>query len=576
MAPNTRPIAFHDLLPGIFRADEVGGVSFLSTFLLAFERVFEQLEAALEGTPGGTRQLMVRSVAGTTVNIAAFESGPVEFPAGTTITFTPQPALAASWPLDEGQGQLARDVSGQGLHGTFGAPPHAPQWIHELSGAALHFDGDAFVDVERSIFLEPATVTVEAWVRGTGSDSSTYILAKGADDCVAASYALYTGASSGLCFYIFDGANYILSPDGGTAIWDGNWHHAAGSYDGQTVRLYVDGVEIQSGTPATLTIKYELPDDTRLHIGAYRGTCERMFTGDIGAVRVWTRALTRAEVEQRAQGQELCLSDTGWRATLAQAIPAHGTRLTQIEVEDAGTVSALGAGTILNLHPGGIPDLFSPDTTPPPQFAYREAGKEFAFLSDLTSWIALPLRTDLVQYQSTSPADYDVGTTKWNRIFFRAALPLLAQRGTLPGLDALLRAWLKGDLLEATPRLIVLTDLTPARNDVDAILQLDQAATLDVDTVLGAGPPFFFIADIIADPAVPALRTPIGLDAMQRAARALLDAEKPGHTYYQLRVRASTMQLAAEGEHPDPSKSYAQIGDTTLLWDAPWTFDSDR
>ena len=63
---------------------------------------------------------------------------------------------------------------------------------------------------------------------------------------------------------------------------------------------------------------------------------------------------------------------------------------------------------------------------------------------------------------------------------------------------------------------------------------------------------------------------------MQRAARALLDAEKPGHTYYQLRVRASTMQLAAEGEHPDPSKSYAQIGDTTLLWDAPWTFDSDR
>ncbi|MEK7995425.1 MAG: hypothetical protein AAB403_16615, partial [Planctomycetota bacterium] len=66
------------------------------------------------------------------------------------------------------------------------------------------------------------------------------------------------------------------------------------------------------------------------------------------------------------------------------------------------------------------------------------------------------------------------------------------------------------------------------------------------------------------------------LDAFQRAARYLLDIEKPAHSYYQLRVRAHTMQLAP-GEDAGRVKGevYAQVGLTTLLWEEPWVFDSE-
>jgi hypothetical protein len=255
-------------------------------------------------------------------------------------------------------------------------------------------------------------------------------------------------------------------------------------------------------------------------------------------------------------GTPVTVSNKACRTTLLQAIPARGTGLTQIEVQDALFASV---GDVLNVHPGGIPDLFNPDTTPPPQFTPHPQ-QDFDYLNYLASWIALPLRPD-------KPLDF-------NRAFFKTAIALYPQRGTLPGLDGLLRAWLKGDLLETQ---VMLTDLTPAYTDVDTVFQLGMTATLGVDTVLGQGPPFFFLVDLVTDPKVRALRNPIGLDVLQREARLLLDNEKPAHTYYQLRVRAQTMQLAPAGRAPEEGfpLPYAQIGVTTLLSEAPRVFNSD-
>src|SRR5439155_13730620 len=97
-------------------------------------------------------------------------------------------------------------------------------------------------------------------------------------------------------------------------------------------------------------------------------------------------------------------------------------------------------------------------------------------------------------------------------------------------------------------------------------------AQLGVNTVLGEGGPFFFLVDLTTDPALQELRHPAGLGVLQRAARLLLDAEKPAYTYYQLRVRAHTMQLAPAGV---VENIYAQVGKTTLLWDGPWVLNSE-
>jgi len=192
---------------------------------------------------------------------------------------------------------------------------------------------------------------------------------------------------------------------------------------------------------------------------------------------------------------------------------------------------------------GGIPDLFAWDQTPPAQFAQAGVGlatgadaqaaasaRAYQFLSYLADWTGIALRPER--------------SVAWNRQFLGRALALNLLRGTSAGLDALLRAWLSGDLLQTTPPALILTDLTRTVNEADTAFQLDVTSVLGVQTVLGEGPPFFFVVDLIADPAVRVLRNPVGLDVLQRAARSLLAAEKPAHTYYQLRIRATTMQLA--------------------------------
>jgi hypothetical protein len=51
--------------------------------------------------------------------------------------------------------------------------------------------------------------------------------------------------------------------------------------------------------------------------------------------------------------------------------------------------------------------------------------------------------------------------------------------------------------------------------------------------------PLFFIVDLIAKTAInlTEAETATKLTDLQRAARWLLDIEKPAHTYYQLRIR---------------------------------------
>lgn len=289
-------------------------------------------------------------------------------------------------------------------------------------------------------------------------------------------------------------------------------------------------------------------------------------------------------------GTPVAAPRTGGRSRLAQAIPSNSSQLTQINVQDATFGTALKPGDTINvfnfqraflqefealfeqlqaavegtpdLSTGGAPDLFSPALTPPSQFANRpNAGAgDFEFLSYLASWLALPLRPEK--------------PLAWNREFFQTALALYAQRSTLPGIDGMLRAWLKGELWN-DPDLIAITDLGPAHTDATAVFQLGVAATLGVNTVLGEGPPFLFVADLLADPQSSELRTPAGLDVMQRAARYILDSEKPAHTYYQLRLRANTMQLAPTGATTIDGRPVAQIGATTLLWQEPWVYDSD-
>jgi hypothetical protein len=75
------------------------------------------------------------------------------------------------------------------------------------------------------------------------------------------------------------GLNYSVSPDAGTSVWDGKWHSVIGTFDSSTVRLYVDGKQVGSGTPDTSAITYGLSSSNDLMIGNYGGCSGLGFSG---------------------------------------------------------------------------------------------------------------------------------------------------------------------------------------------------------------------------------------------------------------------------------------------------------
>lgn len=201
------------------------------------------------------------------------------------------------WDLNEGSGAVAHnDFPFISANGTLQGDA---SWTGGRFQGALSFAGAGDVDIPSSAALQPVDVTVSAWVKSTGSPGDfKYIVVKGGSNCCTGSYGLYTGASGGLEFYIGTSpGTYVDSPDAGTGVWDGRWHNVVGTFDGSTVRLYVDGQQVGAGTPDTAPIAYNLPSGSDLVIGNYLWCPGLGFSGDIDEVKVFDRAVPAQELQ---------------------------------------------------------------------------------------------------------------------------------------------------------------------------------------------------------------------------------------------------------------------------------------
>src|SRR5687768_16432009 len=128
--------------------------------------------------------------------------------------------LTGQWHLDTDTGDDAEDDSAFNNDGdVFGA--------EDVDGGkfddAFRFDGNDYVRVRNQSQYNSANVTVEAWVKRSGTPGiNRYIVSKGANNCYAASYGLYTGPNGGMTFYIYDGITGIYPSAAATPaqVWD--------------------------------------------------------------------------------------------------------------------------------------------------------------------------------------------------------------------------------------------------------------------------------------------------------------------------------------------------------------------
>lgn len=210
--------------------------------------------------------------------------------------------LAARWSLDDLIGGVAPDFSG-------GGQSASPQFGASLVSGGARFSGAlqtspgtdprSGLTVAPSARLRPARVTVVAWVRAAASPGPLKtVVAQGARGCVIGSYWLGNDTSGRLTFGVGSGVTMTRSPAAPLSLWDNAWHAVAGTFDGSTARLYVDGVQVGAGTAAP-AIEYGLTDDS-LTIGTFPGAlgCEAnpAWPGLIDEVRIYDSALRGSEV----------------------------------------------------------------------------------------------------------------------------------------------------------------------------------------------------------------------------------------------------------------------------------------
>lgn len=101
----------------------------------------------------------------------------------------------------------------------------------------------------------------------------------------------------GLAFTHYDGTTNQFTATPELSLTLGQWQHLAGTFDGTTKRVYVDGIEL-AATPGT-TLLY---DDFPLKIGCDQnnGVLDLLFVGRLDDVQIYDRALSPAEISALA------------------------------------------------------------------------------------------------------------------------------------------------------------------------------------------------------------------------------------------------------------------------------------
>ena len=206
--------------------------------------------------------------------------------------------LVAHWQLDETSGTSAADSSGNGHTGTFsGSPTWSTTGIHDGSLDFETSDGNDRVDTG-NFDVTGTALTLAAWIRQeTPLYDGRIIIKSDGEGTSNQSWGLAIDEFGELDLRINAGGTWqrLQAP---AVISPNTWYHVAGTYDGTTMRLYLNGQLIASSThsPGGAIVgnsahTVSLGDSV---------TGARPFDGLIDDARVYSRTLSATDILELA------------------------------------------------------------------------------------------------------------------------------------------------------------------------------------------------------------------------------------------------------------------------------------
>lgn len=239
------------------------------------------------------------------------------------------PGPVGYWKMDENTGTTANDSSSNGNNGTLQG---SVSWTTGKFGSATYYSDASNTYISTSITNNPTAFSASAWIYPCAVDA--------VNDSIITKFESTNGFflrrnSSSLQAVIADGSEHSVYA-GSLAV--NRWDHAAATYDGNTLILYQNGVEIGRTTGAMVG------SSNALAIGGnYGGTLER-FCGNIDDVRYYNYARTPGQIiEDMNGGHPSPGSPIGSAVGYWQLDEGYGTTAYDNSVNDNNlTLSAAG------------------------------------------------------------------------------------------------------------------------------------------------------------------------------------------------------------------------------------------
>src|SRR3989344_4660568 len=204
-------------------------------------------------------------------------------------------SLVGHWKFDETSGTVASDSSGNNKTGTL---TNGPTWTTGKINSALNFDGtDDYVNLG-NMNVSGSGITIAAWVKADSFSSAidTRFISKANSTSEQGHYWMLGQTNSGgdkLRFRLKAGGSTqtLIASSGDLPL--NTWFHAIATYDGSTMRLYKDGIEVGSVAKlGTIDIDTTIP----ANIGRNPDGSNHM-DGAMDDVRIYNRALTVSDIQ---------------------------------------------------------------------------------------------------------------------------------------------------------------------------------------------------------------------------------------------------------------------------------------